>query len=75
MNKGGIVDLSLLRTLLTIHQKSRDPSFWEVMNSFVLLPYAKLATSRTLLQRLLACLKLTLESEDFILLVQTMGFL
>ena len=35
------------------------------MDSFVLLPYASLAASRTLLQRLLACLNFTLESEDF----------
>ena len=45
-----IADLPLLRTLLAIHQKSREPSFWEVMDSFVLLAYASLAASRTLLQ-------------------------
>ena len=57
LNRGGIADLSLLRTLLAIRQKSREPSFWEVMNSFVLLAYASLAASRTLFQWLLACLK------------------
>ena len=36
--------------------ESREPSFWEVMDSLVLLAYASLAASRTLLQRLLACL-------------------
>ena len=30
-NRGGIVDLPLLRTLLAICQKSREPTFWEVM--------------------------------------------
>ena len=50
LNRGGIADLPLLRTLLAIRQKSREPSFWEVMNSFVLLAYASLATLRTLLQ-------------------------
>ena len=35
------------------------------MDSFVLLAYANLAASRTLLQQLLACLNFTLESEDF----------
>ena len=65
LNRGGIADLPLLRTLLAIHQKSREPSFWEVMDSFVLLAYVSLAASRTLLQRLLACLNFTLESEDF----------
>ena len=65
LNRGGITDLPLLRALLAIRQKSREPSFWEVMDSFVLLIYASLAASKTLLQRLLACLNLTLESEDF----------
>ena len=64
LNRGGIADLPLLRTLLAIRQKSREPSFWEVMDSFVLLPYASLAASRTLLQRFLACLNFTLDSED-----------
>ena len=65
LNRGGIADLPLLRTLLAIRQKSREPSFWEVMDSFVLLAYASLAASRTLLQRLLASLNFILESEDF----------
>ena len=59
-----IADLPLLRTLLAIHQKSQEPRFWEVMDYFVLLAYASLAASRTLLQQLLACLKFTLEAED-----------
>ena len=50
LNRGGIGDLPLLRTLLAICQKSREPSLWEVMDSFVLLAYASLAASRTLLQ-------------------------
>ena len=33
LNRGGISDLSLLRTVLAIRQKSWDPSFWEVMES------------------------------------------
>ena len=64
LNRGGIADLPLLRTLLAIRQKTREPSFWEVMDSFVLVAYANLAASRTLLQRLLACLNVTLDSED-----------
>ena len=50
LNRGGIADFPLLRTLLTIRQKSQGPSFWEVMDSFVLLAYESLAASRTLLQ-------------------------
>ena len=64
LNRGGIAGLPLLRALLTIRQKSREPSFWEVMDYFVLLAYASLAASRTLLQRLLVCLNFTLEAED-----------
>ena len=49
LNRGGIADLPLLRTLLAICQKSQEPSFWEVMDSFVLVAYASFAASRTLL--------------------------
>ena len=33
LNRGGTADLPLLRILLAIRQKSREPSFWEVMDS------------------------------------------
>ena len=65
-NRDGMADLPLLRTLLAIPQKSREPSFWEVMDSFVLFAYASFAASRILLQRLLACLNFTLYSEDLL---------
>ena len=45
LNRGGVADLPLSRTLLAIRQKSR-PSFLEVMNSFVLLADTSLAASR-----------------------------
>ena len=32
-NRGRMADLTLFRTLLAIHQKSREPNFWEVMDS------------------------------------------
>ena len=64
LNRGSIADLPLLRTLLAICQESRESSFLEVMDSFVLLAHASLTASRTFLQRLLACLNFTLESED-----------
>ena len=64
LNRVGIADVALLRTLLAICQKSQEPSFWEVLDSFVLLAYASLAASSTLLQQLLACLNFTLESEE-----------
>ena len=62
IDKGGIVDVPLFRRLLTICQKSWEPSFWGVMYSFVLLACASLAISRNHLQELLACLNLTLDS-------------
>ena len=50
LNRGDIIDLPLLRTLLEIRQNYREPSFWEVMEPFVSLIYASLVPSRTLLQ-------------------------
>ena len=35
LNRGSISDLTLLRTVLAICQNSQEPSFWEVMDSFV----------------------------------------
>ena len=71
LNRGGIAGLPLLRTLLVIHQKSQEPGFWEVMESFVLVAYARLAASRTLLQQLLACQNFNFRFRRFILLVET----
>ena len=62
LNRGSIADLPLLRTLLTIFQKSQDPSFWEVMDSFILVAFVSLTASRQLLQQLLASLNFTLHS-------------
>ena len=50
LNRGGRADLCFLRTLLAVRQKYREPSFWDAMDSFLLLAYANLAASRTLLQ-------------------------
>ena len=41
------MDLLLFRRLLVICQRSREPSFWEVMFFFVILAYASSAISRT----------------------------
>ena len=64
LNRRDIADLTLLRTLLAIRQKSREPRFWEVIDSFVLLAHASLAASRNLLQ-------LSFRIRRFVLLVQT----
>ena len=71
LNRGGIADLPLLRTLLAIRQKSREPSFWEVMDSFVLVAYASLAVSRTLFAAITSLSELYFRFRRFILLVQT----
>ena len=47
LNRGGIADLPLARTLFAIRRKSREPSFWEVMDSFVLVAYVSLKTKMT----------------------------
>ena len=71
LNKGGIADLPLLITLLAISQNSRDPSSWEVMDSFVLVVYASLAASRTLLATITSLPELYFRFRRFIPLVQT----
>ena len=71
LNRRGIVDLPLLRTLLAICQKFWKLSFWEVMSSSILLAYAILATSRTLLQWWIACQNIALNSKDLSFFVQT----
>ena len=58
-----MVDLSLLRILLAIRQNSQELSFWEKMDSFVLLTYAGLAALKTLLEQLIPCLNFTSDSE------------
>ena len=47
LNRAGTEDLSLLRALLEICQKSRGPSFWETIDSFVLSEEASLAALKT----------------------------
>ena len=50
LNRVGITDLHLLKTLLAIRQKSRKSRLWEVIDSFVLLAYARFTATRTILQ-------------------------
>ena len=48
LNRGGIADLTFLRTLLVIPQESQEPSFCELMESLLLLGCVNLAALRTL---------------------------
>ena len=52
LNRGSIADLPLLRTLLAIRQKSQEPSFVVVMDSFVYLAYASLAAFAMIIRTL-----------------------
>ena len=70
LNGGGISDLLLLRTLLAICWKSQEPSFWEVVDFFVLLVYASWAVSRNFLQQLQVFLNFYFRVRRFILLTQ-----
>ena len=58
LNRGGIADLPQSKI------GNSTKSFWDLMDSFVLLAYASLVASRTLLQQLLAFLNFALNSED-----------
>ena len=62
LNRGGIVDLPLLRLLNSNSPNPQEPNFWEVMDSFGLVAHTSLAASRTFLQQLLACMNFTLDS-------------
>ena len=54
LNRGGIYSrFTIVERLLVTCQKSQEPSFWEVMDAFVLVAYASLAASRIHLQKLL----------------------
>ena len=64
LNRWGIANLPVLRTLIAIHHKSQEPSFCEVIHSFVLIAYTSLVASRTLLEQFLACPNFPFDSED-----------
>ena len=61
LNRGGVADLLLLRTL-----EPRAKFLGSDGHVIVSLAYASLAVSRTLWQRLLACLNFPLDSEDLL---------
>ena len=66
LNRGGIADLPLLRTLIAICKKSKETSFQHAIDCFVLLAQTSLAASGTLFQQLPPCLNFTLYSEDLL---------
>ena len=70
LNRRGIADLPLLRTLLAICQKSQEPRFWEVMDYFVFIRICKFSTFKKPLATITGLSELYLRSR-FILLVRT----
>ena len=59
LNRGGIADFICWEHYWQFAKKSLEPSFWEVMDSFVgLVQDTSLAASRTFMQQLLVCLSL-----------------
>ena len=70
LNRGGIADLPLLRTLLTIHQKSREPSFWELIDS-CFISISKFGSIKNPFATITSLSELYLRIRRFFSLVQT----
>ena len=62
LNRGGISDLLLLRTLLVICQKSREPSFWKVIDFFVIIIITKFGSFKNPFTSINILFKLTLDA-------------
>ena len=69
LNRGGIADIPLLRTLLAICQKSRELSFWEVMDPFFSSIY-KFGSFKNSFATITSLSELYFRFRRFILLVQ-----
>ena len=70
LNRGGIADLLLLRTLLAIRQKLQEPSFWEVLDS-CFISICKFGNFKIAFAMITSLSELYLRTRRFILLVQT----
>ena len=70
LNRGGIADLPLLRTLLAIRQKSREPSFWEVMDS-CFISICKFGSFKNPFATITSLSELYFRIRRFMLLLQT----
>ena len=69
LNRGGMVDLPLLRTLLAFCQKSQEPSFWEVMD-FCFSSICKFGSFKNPFVMITSLSELYFRFRRFILLVQ-----
>ena len=70
LKRGGVEDLPLLRTLLAIRQKSRELSFWEVMDS-CFISISKFGSFKDPFATITNLFELYFRFRRFILLVQT----
>ena len=70
LNKGRTADLLLLRILLAIHQKSREPCFWEVMMDSCFISICKFGSFKNPFAMITSLSKLSFRFRIFILLVQ-----
>ena len=68
LNREGIVDLPLLRTLLAICQMSREPSFWGI---FCFISICKFGSLKNPFATITSLSELYFRFRRFILLVQT----
>ena len=70
LNKGRTADLLLLTILLAIHQKSREPCFWEVMMDSCFISICKFGSFKNPFAMITSLSKLSFRFRIFILLVQ-----
>ena len=69
LHRGSVADLPLLRTLLAIHQKSQEPSLWEVMG-FILLALCKFGSFKNPFATITSLSELYFRLRKFIPLVE-----
>ena len=71
LNGDGVEDLHLLRTLLAIHQKFREPSFWEVTDFFVFISICMCGSFKNSFATITSLSELYFRFRRFTLLLQT----
>ena len=70
LNRGGIADLPLFRTLLAVRQKSQELSFWEVID-FCFISICKSGSFKNPFAMITSLTELYFRLRRFILLIQT----
>ena len=70
LNRGGIADLPLLRPLLAICQKSREPRYWGLMDS-CFISILNFGSFKNPFTKITSLSELSFKIKKFILLVQT----